>query len=486
MRPIKRTHVLVSATVLLVECVAGSQRASAQAVTGPTSPSIPSIPNVQTPTPAPSNVILPTDVLPLPAVQNRLTFAENLQLRVLQKLPSNFYFTGSVESSFRYETNPFQFPTKRALLRQLPPPPILQILSPAQKQQVSSILSRVGAEDEVFRVLPNVTGGLTITPRTRVFMNYFMISDTLMKNKRLDTVIHSYAFGAQQDVPLGRRGNLQMEMQFRELNQTHQQSVFDFLPGLTASLVATPRLVLFANALLQMRGKKYFQAPTKEIDPFYTWGGLYQRNGWTFSASSTLVQNFREPFRGNATIPLNNYAFILDFEVGRRLMKQLPGLQAFVRAEPIYNFHSHNRPGLAGMDFRLFWGLRMAVTKPSLTAGLEQLKQQIEEQEGEPPSPAPNKNKPSAFIMPYEVTAMAAQPIHGPVEVQEAVDVASLGLQPDVIESEQIQEPVTTEPKREIAALRPEIPQQETVQQALLREEAAEIAQERPVVFVKM
>lgn len=404
--------------------------ALAQNVPTPTT-GTPRIPDVRTPVVAPSSTIIPTDVLPLPAVQNRLTFSENLQLRILQKLPARFYFTSSVESSFRYETNPFQFPTKRALLRQLPPPQIINQLPPPQKLQVSNILSFVGADDVVFRVLPNVTGGFTITPRTRVFANYFMISDTLMKHKRLNTVIHSYAGGVQQDFPIGRRANLQAEFQFRELNQTHQQAVFDFLPGLTASFVATPRLVLFANALLQMRGKKYFQAPTKEIDPFYTWGGLYQRNGWTFSASSTLVQNFREPFRGNATIPVNNYAFILDFEVGRRLIRQFPGLQAFVRAEPIYNFASHNRPGLAGMDFRLFWGLRVALTKPSLTAGLEQLKQQIQEQEGEPPE-SPQPNKPSAFLMPYEVTAMRTQPMHGPIP-ESTVSDSSLGLPSDEI-----------------------------------------------------
>jgi hypothetical protein len=388
------------------------------------STSTPSVPRINTPAVAPSTTILPTDVLPLPSVQNRLTFGENFQLRILQRLPARFYFTGSAEGSFRYETNVFQFPTKRALLRQLPPPQQIQQLPANQRAQISNILSFVGAEDIVFRVLPNVTGGITLNPRTRIFANYFMISDTLAKHKRLDTVIHSYAGGIQRDIPLGQRANLQAEFQFRELNQTHQQSVFDFLPGLTLSYVVTPRVVVFANALLQMRGKKYFQAPTKEIDPFYTWGGLYQRNGWNFSATSTLVQNFREPFRGNATIPVNNYAFILDFEVGRRLIKQLPGLQAFVRAEPIFNFASHNRPGLAGTDFRLFWGLRMAVSKPSLTAGLEQLKQQIEEQEGDPPEPQQQQTKPSAFLMPYEVVANSTQPIHGMLPEVESEPVA--------------------------------------------------------------
>lgn len=483
----------------------------AQAVPGPT----PTLPDVRTPIIAPSSTILPTDVLPLPSVQNRLTFAENLQLRILQKLPAPFYFTGSVESSFRYETNVFQFPTKRALLRQLPPPQILNQLSPPQRAQVSNILSFVGAEDIVFRVLPNVTGGFTVTPRTRIFANYFMISDTLAKHKRLDTVIHSYAGGIQQDIPLGRRGNLQAEFQFRELNQTHQQAVFDFLPGLTASFVLTPRLVVFANALLQMRGKKYFQAPTKEIDPFYTWGGLYQRNGWNFSASSTLVQNFREPFRGNATIPVNNYAFICDFEVARRLMRQLPGLQAFVRAEPIFNFNSHNRPGLAGTDFRLFWGLRFAATKPSLTAGLEQLKQQIQEQEGEPPEPQP-QTKPSAMLMPYELTASAQQPMHGSIDLEQATPaqttavglpshevetapvVAAAPVEPAAHENIQPVQPEISAPKQSRFAmlrnqlarlnppLRPEIRSTAAEEPEVESKPTTAVNPDRPIVFVKM
>ena len=48
-----------------------------------------------------------------------MTFGENFQLRVLQKLPARFYFTSSTETSFRYESNPFQFPTKRRFEREL-------------------------------------------------------------------------------------------------------------------------------------------------------------------------------------------------------------------------------------------------------------------------------------------------------------------------------------------------------------------------------
>ncbi len=361
---------------------------------------------------APHSTILPTDVMPLPAAQERMSIGENFQLRLLQSLPSRFYFSGSCETSFRYETNPFQFPTKRKFLTQLPSPNTIRQLNYFQQGQINDLIGLVNDADGIFRVLPNVSGGWTLTPSTRLFANYFAIRDSLFHHIRLNTVIHSYAGGIQQDFRLGDRANLQAEFQFRELNQMHQQSVFDFLPGLTCSYILNPKTVLFANALIQLRGKKYFQAPVKELDPFYTFGGLFQKSGWTFSASATFVQNFRNQFKHNAQIPVNNYVLIADFEIARRLFKQIPGLQAFVRAEPIWNGHSHNRPGLAGVDFRLFYGMRMALAKPALTATIEQIREQLKEQETAPQRLQPG-SKPSAYLEPYQLISANPQPIHG-------------------------------------------------------------------------
>ena len=359
--------------------------------------------------------ILPTDVVPLAGDLERNSFGENMQLRILQRLPSRLYFSSSVEVTGRWESNPFQFPTKRTLLKQLPQPAVFRTLSTVQQAQIYDIIGLTGRSQGVFRALPNVSGGWTVTPHTRLFTNYFMIRDQLSHSNRLNTVIHSYAIGLQQDIPIGTKGSLQFEFQGRELWQLHQQSVFDYLPGLTFSYIVTPRMVAFVNALVQMRGKAPFQAPKKEIDPFYTWGLLYQKNGWTFSGSTTFVQNFREPFAGNATIKQDSYVFISDFEVARRVMKEYPGLQAFVRAEPIWNFHSAETPGLAGVDFRLFAGMRFAMAKPALTATLNQIREQLKETE---PS-APTAPKPSAhehILSPAELAAHNPQPIHGFLE----------------------------------------------------------------------
>jgi hypothetical protein len=380
-------------------------------------------PNITLPT-GTSNIILPTDVLPLTAGQDKIPFGENMLLRINQILPSRFYFSASCETSLRYETNPFQYPKKSIFVRRLPPPQQLQQLPLNQQLQIQKLVQQVNSEDTVFRILPNVTGGWTVTPRTRLFANYFMIRDQLAKNVTLNTMIHSYAWGVQQDIPIGSRANLQAELQFRELNQWHQQSVFDFLPGLTLSYIVNPKTVAFANALLQMRGKKYFQGPTKELDPFYTLGLLHTRGGWTFALSSTFVQNFREIFGPNATIRQDNFAIISDFEVARRLFRTVPGLQAFVRAEPIFNFHSKQAPGLSGVDFRLFYGLRFAVAKPALTASINNIIEQLRNQENDPPP----GGKPSASLPP-QVMAGLQQQIHGAMDGTtgdtDAVKVAS-------------------------------------------------------------
>jgi hypothetical protein len=268
----------------------------------------------------------------------------------------------------------------------------------------------------VFRALPNVPGGRTHTPNTRVYGTFFTIRDSLFRSIQLNTDIYSYGWGVQHDIPAGRRGNILADLQFRELNQMHQHSVFDFLPGLTGSYVVTPRTVAFVSTLLQIRGRKYFQALTRELDPFYTVGMLHQRGRWSFSMTSTFVQSFRAQFGHESLLPVNNYSIISDFEISRRLTARLP-VQAFVRAEPIWNMHSHNHPGLAGTDFRIYYGLRLAVSKPALTSAMQQLERQIEEQERQDPSTSPQSpsGKPSAMIMPYELAASGQQTIHGPL-----------------------------------------------------------------------
>ncbi|HEY9790437.1 MAG TPA: hypothetical protein V6D22_08560 [Candidatus Obscuribacterales bacterium] len=337
------------------------------------------------------STVLPTDIVPLPSSLERSSALENLQYGLYRRLPRRLYFNVNAETTFRLETNPFQYPTKRKLLSQFrsqlgPNPPTVDDLSGESSQ-----LGKAGSNNVAFRVVPNVTVGWALTPYTSVYSNYFLLRDQLFRNSSLNTVAQSVSAGIQRRANLSRRTGLTLDGQFREFFQTKERPVFDFLPSITLSQTITPRMSAFASTLLQLRGRRYFQAPTKEIDPFYTVGLFYQHGLWTYSNSGTFVQNFRQPFGNNATVPINSYAFIVDFEVARRLSHRLSALQTFVRAEPVYNLHTHNRPGFAGMDFRLFWGVRMAFGKTPLSTDIEELRKQLQESEAVA-SPASSKS----------------------------------------------------------------------------------------------
>lgn len=411
---VRREHLLTLAAGALLG-ITTSTAAHAQVTPTPTTGTTDSATrNVNIPTnPGLPSTVLPTDALPSVVELKQRSVFENLQTKVLQKLPAKFYMTTTVETSFRYETNPFQFPTKRKLLRSFPPPPIFRQLNAFQQSQFYNVLGLVNNDDSVFRVLPNVTAGWALTPQTRIGGNYFLIRDQLAHNVQLNTVVQSLGGFIQHDFRFGSKANLLVDLQARELLTLHQLPQFDFLPTATFSYVLAPTWVAYTSAILQLRGRKPFQAPTREIDPFYTVGTVYQRRNWIFLASGTFFQSFREPFRANAVIPQDSYSFILDFEISRRIMPSIPGLQAFVRAEPIYNFHSDGTPGLAGMDFRFFYGLRMSAVKKPISSVIQQIREDLEDAEREDrEKKTPSPPKPSAYLMPHELPASSPQPIH--------------------------------------------------------------------------
>jgi hypothetical protein len=325
--------------------------------------------------------VLPTDVIPLPASLQRTSSLERVQYNLYRRLPQRLYFNVNVETSFRFETNPYQYPKKRILLSQFQSETAGDALTDDQLTAENSALAKVGNRNAGFRVVPNITVGWALTPYTSVYGNYFLLRDVLLRNHDLSTTAQSLSYGLQRRINLTRGTQLTVDGQFREYYQTHTQPVFDFLPNMTLAQTITPRISAFLSAMLQLRGKRYFQAPTKEIDPFYTFGYFYQRGLWTYTNSGTLVQNFRQPFGHNATIPVDSYSIILDFEIARRLSRRYSAVQTFVRAEPIYNLHSQNRPGLAGTDFRLYWGVRVAFGKSPLSTDIEELRRQLRESE---------------------------------------------------------------------------------------------------------
>lgn len=290
---------------------------------------------------------------------------------MLEKLPAPLYVDTNVETSFRIETNPFQTATKRSLLRQLAPPGT-EFDTASYLQTVDQIRD-CSVFNNVFRVNPNVTVGWSPSANTQYFVNYFYLRDSLMHSSKLSSNTQAIGIGAQHTINLGKKVSLQPQMQMRELFQTEQLPVFDYLPAVTLTVNHTDNLTSYVNAMLQARFKYFMGDPMRELDPFITWGHTYQKGLWYLSASTTFNQNFRRQFGRNAVLPVNNYSFISDFEIDRQL-KNVPGVQLFVRAEPVWNFHSRKTTGLSGMDFRLYYGIRVSASKEALTGTMDQLR----------------------------------------------------------------------------------------------------------------
>lgn len=334
------------------------------------------------------STILPTDIEPLPGKSTASTrpFTSAMQMRLWQKLPAHVFFASTVETSMRIETNPFQYPQKKVFMKQnLPPGTDFLSLSPQEQFTLSSDLSQIGALDNVHRITPNATLGWSFNPSTQVFVNAFFLRDSLCRNYPLNTNTGAVGIGAQRNFNLGEKWSLQAQHITRELWQSQQVPVLDHLPGLTLQYNPTPNLNLFANALLQVRFAHFVGSYMRELDPFYTWGATYQRGAWTFSATSTFVQNFRKPFSKPLT-PQNNYTMVCDFEIDRPLFSDFPGLIVFARAEPVYNWRSQGTPGLAGMDMRIYYGIRLAAAKPALSDTIDLIRKRYLRNEQQPGS----------------------------------------------------------------------------------------------------
>lgn len=313
---------------------------------------------------------IPTDVTPVDMGREISDIANpGWRFRMMQRLPPRLWFNMSTEVSQRLDTN---------------------VLFTARNPEA----------DYTFRVLPNVSLGYNVLKNTSVYCNYFVIKDVFARNGSQLTfpTTQSLSLGLRQDITINPRTFAQIDFQARELWQTTNLNQADLLPAINLTRLVGRNGAVFGSVVLQMRSAKYFQGPTREIDPFYSLGLLYRRGAWTFIATNTFVNNFR---RKTAIPNISNLSMISDFEVSRPIYKKFPALVAFVRAEPIWNFDSHRAPGLSGFDFRLFGGMRFTVTKPSYAAQVSKLKEQLLESE---PGPArPKSQTPSSSQKPISL-----------------------------------------------------------------------------------
>jgi hypothetical protein len=312
---------------------------------------------------APPPSIIPTDVTPIGLGRQRELLRPGPTFYLLQKLPSRLWLNFSTEISQRGETNVF-------------------------------FTNRHHKGDYVFRALPSLTVGYKVLPRTSIYASYFTLKDVFAYHGNLTyPTTQSLAWGVRHEIPIRSRTNLQFDLQAREIWQARGLNQYDWLPGVTLTHVVNPSTIAFGNIQLQLRGAKYFVAPTREIDPFYTLGVLHRRGPWTFSLVDTFVSNFRN---NQAIPPQTNMSMIVQAEVSRQVSKKIPGLVTFVRAEPVWNWQSRSVPGISGFDFRIFGGLRYTLNKTATNASMDNLRKQLKQSTSLPPKVGPQTINPPA------------------------------------------------------------------------------------------
>ncbi len=301
----------------------------------------------------PSPSVLPTDLTPQVFYGKNEILSRELRYRVLRSLPERLWFNTSTEVSNRLETNVL-------------------------------MTHGHGYGDYVFRVLPSATVGWNIFSKTSAYCNYFMVKDVFTRQYELNNpTTQSVGMGLRHDLPtmLNNRLATQLDVQVRELWQASHLRQADMLPTLNLTYFHSNSVVLFGSTVLQMRSRNIFQAATRELDPFYTVGAVFRHGKWVFTASDTLVTNFRSPPFHYSIPGKGNCSMICDFELAHPIANRLKGVVAFVRVEPVFNWSSHKIGGLSGNDVRVFGGIRFAASKPSYTASVDNIRDQLIKQE---------------------------------------------------------------------------------------------------------
>jgi hypothetical protein len=273
----------------------------------------------------------PVDLAPVKLIERTTPAfqASQFETGLLYKLPAKLFFYSSTENSLRCETNVFQ------------------------------TLHRNRA-DMVYRCLPNVTVGYAFTNRTRVSANYFYLRDQYTRNSGLlSRNIHSIGFQIQHDIPLSERTNITAGFMGRQLLLTNSQPLSDLLPSAQITHRVGNRGIVYGGLLGQIRFRNTV-GRFQEGDQFYSAGAIYRTSRWMFLWDNTFITSFGH--RKLRFGPSNNQTTIMTMEADYRVSPRLP-LVAFVRAQPIFNMGANQCTGFAGVNFRIFGGLRIDLNK---------------------------------------------------------------------------------------------------------------------------
>lgn len=259
---------------------------------------------------------------------------EGFQGSLLHTLPPKMFFSVFVDNSLRLETNVFQ-----------------------TKNNARS--------DMIYRVLPNTVLGYALTRSTRISANYFFLRDQYTKYANpLDRNFHSVGFQIDQDLYNKNRTLVTLGFFGRALFTTPDEFSAQFFNDLIPSLTVTRQVgystKLYAAILGQIRFRE-MMSHFQEGDQFYSFGAVHNKGRWTFLGDFTLNNNF-----GNSTLRQgeNNQVIILTEEIAYRLPKIKLPIEPYVRAQQIFNMGAQNSPGYAGVNTRVFGGIRAWIAKP--------------------------------------------------------------------------------------------------------------------------
>jgi hypothetical protein len=276
------------------------------------------------------------DLTPVSLPRRTPTFnrMEGFSANALYRLPGRLFFSALVDNSLRCETNVFQTKSHNKT-------------------------------DMIYRVLPNTTLGWALTRSTRVSANYFFLRDQYTKYaKTLDRNFHSVGFQIDQDLYNKNRTSVTLGFFGRALFTTpdefSDQFFNDLIPSLTVTRQVGYSTVLYGSVLGQIRFREML-SKFQEGDQFYSFGAVHRKNRWTLLGDFTLNNNF-----GNSNLRQgeNNQVIILTEELAYRLPKIKLPMDVYCRAQQIFNMGANNSPGYAGVNTRVFGGIRAFVSKP--------------------------------------------------------------------------------------------------------------------------
>lgn len=268
----------------------------------------------------------------LPERGSRFGNFQNFRTGVLYYLPSRMFFDATVENSLRLETNAFQ-------------------------------TEHNNKPDMVYRILPNITLGYAPTRTSRISANYFFFRDQYtVHSNALSHNIHSVGLRGDKDWIVSPKTTVTTSFFARELFISNFDELSDLLPSITMVRRVGTNSAVYASALGQLRWRNVF-GRWQEGDTFFSVGAVKRTPRWSFTLDTTLIDNYGyAPLRNGVA---NNHVIVLTMEAGRKLSQRLP-LTAFVRAEPIFNIGQAERQGFAGVNFRLFGGIRAEISKPAI------------------------------------------------------------------------------------------------------------------------